>query len=184
MTTATQKLITAEEFFQMPEPADGSRQELIRGVIVTMPPPMALHGFCCSRIDRRLGAFVEANQLGMVFCNDTGFHAEHNPDTVRGVDVGFWSRDRLPQIPERYIEVPPDLAVEVVSPNDHFTRVQKKLKLYLALNVRLIWIVDPEDRSVTVYRPGHPVVVLGENDTLTGEDVLPGFTCRVGELFP
>jgi Uma2 family endonuclease len=63
-------------------------------------------------------------------------------------------------------------------------RTPRKRKLYLALNVRLIWIVDPEDRSVTVYRPGHPVVVLGENDTLTGEDVLPGFTCRVGELFP
>ncbi len=184
MTTATQKLITAEEFFHMPDPPDGSRQELIRGVIVTMPPPGGQHGVCCWRVARRVGNFVEDHGLGTMTCNDTGFVGGRDPDTVRGSDVSFWSKEKLPQIPKGYIEVPPDLAVEVVSPSDHFTRIQKKLKFLLDLRVRLIWVVDPEDRSVTVYRPGQAMVLLGENDTLSGEDVLPGFSCRVGELFP
>ena len=116
MTTATQKLITAEEFFRMPEPPDGSRQELVRGVIITMPPPGGRHGACCSKVDRRLGNFVEANGLGTLTTNDTGFLSERDPDTVRGPDVAFWSRERLPEVPNGYIEVAPDLVVEVVSP--------------------------------------------------------------------
>src|SRR5689334_8327902 len=118
MTTATQKLITAEEFARMPNPADGSRQELVKGVIIAMPPPGARHGACCSRINRRLANFVEDNNLGTVFTNDTGFVTERSPDSVRGPDVSFWSREILPEIPEGYIEVPANLVVEVVSPSD------------------------------------------------------------------
>jgi Uma2 family endonuclease len=132
MSTATDKLITAEEFFQMPEPADGSRQELVRGVIVTMPPPGGLHGACCSRINRRVGNYVDDQQLGTVCCNDTGFVSERDPDTVRGPDVSFWSRERLPVVPATYIEIPPDLVVEVVSPSDHYSRIQTKLRHYLS----------------------------------------------------
>ncbi len=183
MATASQKLITAEEFFRLPAPRDGARQELIGGVIVTMPPPGGRHGACGSRINRILGAFVEANKLGEVFCNDTGFISERDPDTVRGPDVSFWSRERLPAVPEGYIEIPPDLAVEVISPTDHYSRVQKTKTYYLNHGVRQVWVVDPEDRSVTVYRSQKQAQILGEQDTLTGEDVVPGFQCAVKDFF-
>jgi Uma2 family endonuclease len=184
MSTVTQRLITAEEFFRMPDPTDGSRQELVRGVIVTMPPPGALHGFCCSRISRLLGIFVDDRRLGAVFSNDTGFITERDPDTVRGPDVSYWSRERLPVVPRGYIEIAPDLAVEVISPDDRYARIQQKVKYYLEKNVRLLWVVDPDDRSATVHRPGRMMDILNENDTLTGEDVLPGFSCPVAQLFP
>src|SRR6516164_5404508 len=82
MASVAQKLITAEEFALMPEPSDGSQQELVRGAIVTMPPPKGRHGACCSRVDRRVGNFVEANNLGHVCANDTGWILERDPDTV------------------------------------------------------------------------------------------------------
>jgi Uma2 family endonuclease len=182
MSTVAQKLITAEEFARMPNPPDGSRQELIQGVVVTMPPPGTRHGVCCLKIGRRVGGFVDDHNLGTVASNDSGFVTEKNPDTVRGADVAFWSRQRLPAIPEGYAEVAPELAVEVVSPEDHFSRVQRKLAHYLKCGVSMVWIVDPEDRSVSVYRPGQPTRILGESETLSGEDVLPGFSCVVGDL--
>jgi Uma2 family endonuclease len=183
MTTATQKLITAEEFARMPDPPDGSRQELVKGVIITMPPPGRRHGVCCLKIGRRIGAYVDENQLGTAASNDTGFLMERDPDTVRGPDISFWSRAKLPEVPEGYIEVVPDLVVEVVSPSDHYARVQRKVNHYLEKGVRLIWVVDPEDRSVAVFRENVKTKILSENEVLSGEDVLPGFTCPVAELF-
>lgn len=183
MTTATQKLITAEEFARMPDPPDGSRQELVQGVIITMPPPGGRHGVCCLKIGRRIGNFVDEHSLGTTVSNDTGFLMARDPDTVRGPDISFWSRSRLPEVPEGYIEVAPDLAVEVVSPSDRYARIQQKVNEYQEKGVRLIWIVDPEDRSAAIFREGQKVKVLSENETLTGEDVLPGFTCRVADLF-
>lgn len=184
MATVTKKLITAEEFVRMPDPPDGSQQELIRGEVVTMPPPGGLHGVCCLKVGRRLGDFVDDKQLGTVTSNDTGFISERDPDTVRGPDISFWGKDRLPEVPEGYIEVPPDLAVEVVSPSDHYSRVQNKVRHHLAHGVRLVWVVDPVDRSVTVYRSLQDVTILTEKDTLTGADVLAGFSCAVAELLP
>ncbi|HZU35319.1 MAG TPA: Uma2 family endonuclease [Gemmataceae bacterium] len=182
MATAAQKLITAEEFFRMPEPSDGSQQELVRGAIITMPPPGALHGACCSRINRRLATFVEDHKRGTVFANDTGFILKRQPDTVRGPDVAFWTIERLPEIPTGYIELPADLVVEVVSPADHYARIQRKVNEYLETGVRLVWVVDPEDRSVTVFHGSAKPRILAENETVTGEDVLPGFSCRVSDL--
>jgi Uma2 family endonuclease len=184
MATVAQRLITAEEFAQMPDPPDGSQQELVKGVIVTMPPPKARHGVCCSKADFRLRHYAEANNSGHVFSNDTGWIVERDPDTVRGPDVAYWSKERLPEIPNSYLDVPPDLAVEVVSPGDHYSRVQNKVRQYLRCGVRLVWVVDPEDRSVTVYRSQQEGKILGENDILSGEDVLPNFSCKVSDLLP
>jgi Uma2 family endonuclease len=185
MTTATTpKLLTAEEFMKLPDPPDGSRQELVRGVIVTMPPPGGRHGACCVKAVRLIGNYVEERGLGHVCCNDTGFISERGPDTVRGPDVSFWSKERLAEMPDGYPELPPDLVVEVVSPSDHFSRVQGKARHYVERGVRLVWVVDPEDRSVTVYRPGRQANILVEKDTLSGEDVLPGFSCLVAQLLP
>jgi Uma2 family endonuclease len=184
MATVTGKLITAEEFARMPDPPDGSRQELVRGEVITMPPPGGLHGGCCLKVGRRIGNFVEDHRLGTAASNDAGFVSERDPDTVRGPDISFWSRERLSEVPEGYIEVPPDLAIEVVSPNDHYSRVQQKVRHHLTHGVRLVWVVDPMDRSVTVYRSVQQAMILQEKETITGEDVLPGFSCLVADLFP
>ena len=184
MATATQKLITAEEFARMPDPPDGSQQELVRGVIITMPPPGGQHGVCCLKIGRRVGAYADDHNLGTTASNDTGFITERDPDTVRGPDVSFWSRQRLTEVPTGYIEVAPDLVVEVISPGDRYARIQKKVTDYLEKGVRLIWVVDPEDRSVTIFHGAGKPIIVNENDTVTGMDVLPGFTCRVAELLP
>jgi Uma2 family endonuclease len=82
------------------------------------------------------------------------------------------------------VPIPPDLAVEVVSPNDHYSRVQGKVREYLRVGVRMIWVVDPQDSSVTVYRSQRQVQILFENDVLDGEEVVPGFSCPVAQLFP
>jgi Uma2 family endonuclease len=184
MSTVAAQLITAEEFARLPDPPDGSLQELVKGVIITMPPPGAPHGRCCMKIGSRLNVFTEEKKLGNVFCNDTGFVADRDPDSVRGPDVSFWSLERLPEVPDGYIDLAPDLAVEVVSPSDHFGRLRRKIEEYLERGVRMIWVVDPEDRSVTVYRAGVADDYLTENDTLSGGDVVPGFSVPVSELFP
>jgi Uma2 family endonuclease len=183
MATASNALITADQFSGLPEPADGSRQELVRGKVITMSPTGGRHGDCCSRIDRRVGGFVEQADLGTVTTSGTGFICGRNPDTVRAPELAFWSRQRLSQLPDGFIEIPPDLAVEVISPSDLFSRVHAKVREYLAAGVRLVWIVDPQQRTVSVHRPGQPVLVVDEDGTLSAEDVLPGFSCRVAELF-
>jgi Uma2 family endonuclease len=149
-----------------------------------MPPPKGRHGVCCSRVNRAVGNFVEEKDLGHVTCNDAGFLAERDPDTVRGPDVGYWSRERVPEVPEDYFEVPPDLAVEIVSPGDSQTRVQAKILQYLKQGVRMVWVVDPELRIVTVYRGLDQMRILEEDATLSGEEVLPGFNCPVRRFFP
>jgi Uma2 family endonuclease len=137
------------------------------------------------KVGRKLGNFVDDHQLGTTASNDTGFISERAPDSVRGLDVSFWSKERLPEAPEGYVEVAPDLAVEVLSPEDRFSRLQRKIVEYLSRGVRLLWVIDPQDRSVGIYRPDQPLPrVLSENETLSGEDVVPGFSCLVRELFP
>ncbi len=182
--SVSQKLMSADEFSKLPEPLDGSKQELVRGVVVTMPPPGGLHGVCCSKVDRRIGVFVENEKLGNVASNDTGFKTADNPDSVRGPDVAYWSYERLPEVPVGYIDVAPDLAVEVLSPSNTWKQIRAKLVEYFDRGVRMVWVVSPEDRTVTIYRSPDEGRVLHENATLSGDDVLPDFTCRVSELLP
>jgi len=185
MATVTEKkLLTAEEFFQLPEPEDGSQQELVRGEIVTMPPPGGMHGVSCSKANRRISNFVEANDLGTVTCNDTGVITERGPDTVRGPDVAYWSKERLKEVPLGYIEAAPDMVVEVLSPSNTSKQIREKLKEYFKKGVRIVWVIAPEDRTLTVYRTLDEGRVLHESTTVTGEDVLPGFSCRVSDLLP
>ena len=185
MSVVAEKLITAEEFFRMPQPKDGSHQELVRGVIVTMPPPGGLHGVCCSKVSRRIGNFVDDHlKEGTVASNDTGFVTERVPDSVRGADVAYWSKQRLPVVPVGYIEIAPNLAVEVLSPSNTSKQIRTKLIEYFARGVDMVWVIAPEDRTVTVYRSPDEGRLLHENATLTGDDVLPGFSCRVSDLLP
>jgi Uma2 family endonuclease len=185
MSTITpKKLLTAEEFFLLPDPDDGSQQELVRGEVVTMPPPGGMHGVACLRVARRIGNFVEDNNLGTVTSNDTGFITERSPDSVRGPDVAYWSKDRLPMVPVGYIEIAPDMLVEVLSPSNTSKQIRAKLKEYFATGVWLVWVIAPEDRTLTIYRTPDEGRVLHETATVSGEDVLPEFTCRVSDLLP
>ncbi|MGL4552460.1 MAG: Uma2 family endonuclease [Gemmataceae bacterium] len=188
MTTLATTLMTAEEFAELPDPADGSRLELVRGEVVTMPPPSGYHGQCCAEIGFHLRTYggTGPTRRGHVTSNDSGVRLESDPDTVRGPDVAYWDKERLPQMPRTgYPAVAPDLVVEVMSPSDVFTKVMAKVQQYLDAGVRLVWVAVPEDQAVAVYSPGgRPVRLLTAADTISGEDVLPGFTCPVAGFFP
>jgi Uma2 family endonuclease len=185
MSTVThKKLLTAEEFYLLPEPSDGSRQELVRGEVITMPPPGGLHGVTCSKTNRKLGNFIDGGPGGTLVCNDTGFVTDRNPDSVRGPDISYWSKERLTEVPVGYIEIPPDMLVEVLSPSNVWKQIRAKIQEYFEKGVRLVWVIAPEDRTLTIYRTPDEGRVLHETATVTGEDVLPGFSCRVSDLLP
>lgn len=184
MTTTAVKLITAAEFARMPDPPDGSKEELVQGVIITMPAPGFRHGVCQSNIAFLLQAYTRSNRNGRVTV-ESGLQTEFDPDTVRGPDVAFWSAERLPldQMPEVYPDVAADLVVEIQSPSSRRQTTQDKIREYLDRGVRMIWVVDPEVRTVTVYRQPGEGRLLWQDATLRGEDVLAGFQCRVAEFF-
>jgi Uma2 family endonuclease len=185
MSTAThKKLLTAEKFFLLPDPGDGTQQELVRGEIITMPPRGGMHGVTCSKVDRKIGVFVDAGPGGTVACNDTGFITERQPDSVRGPDISYWTKERLKDSPVGYIEISPDMLVEVLSPSNTSKQIRAKIKEYFAKGVRLVWVIAPEDRTLTIYRTPDEGRLLHETATVTGEDVLPGFECRVSDLLP
>ena len=152
MSAVQQKPLTIAEFERIPDPPDGSRLELVRGEIVVMPPPQGAHGFCCAQITILLGSYVKQAKLGWVVSNDTGVILERDPDTLRGPDVAFWSITRQPTRPKGYLDIPPDIAVEVPSPSDRRKDVRDKIKDYVTNGVPLVWLVDPDARTVTVYR--------------------------------
>lgn len=174
--------LTAEDLLRLPE--DGRRYELVRGELIEMTSPGGQHGRIASRLDRRLGQFVETNALGEVMV-EAGFCLECSPDTVRGPDVSFLAADRVPPegLPAGFIAGAPDLAVEIVSPNDTAAKVQAKAQDYLTHGTWLVWVVEPETRTVLVYRPDGSAQLLGADDSLEGEDVVPGFVLPVRELF-
>jgi Uma2 family endonuclease len=184
MTRIAQKSISAEEFAQMPDPPDGSRQELVRGVIETMGRPGFRHRKINFRIAKILDKHVEPNRLGHVV-PETRVVTERGPDTIRGPDVAFWSADKVPldQEPAGYPDAVADLCVEVLSPRQDRKKIFEKVREYLWAGVRLIWVVDPEDRTVTVYRSPEEGRLLHEGAILSGEDVLPGFSVPVSEFF-
>jgi Uma2 family endonuclease len=149
-----------------------------------MPPPMMPHGVACAKVVRKIGAFIEAGQGGTLACNDAGVITERGPDTVRGPDISCWSKERMKEVPSGYAEIGPDLLVEVLSAGNTSKQIRDKLKEYFAKGVRLVWVVAPEDRTLSIYRAPDEGRVLHESATVKGEDVLPGFTCRVCELLP
>ncbi|MBN9519793.1 Uma2 family endonuclease [bacterium] len=184
MSTAAANRLTAEEFARLPNPPDGSKQELVRGKIVTLPPNGFLHGFVQGNVASLLKAHVRQHKLGRVTV-ESGVITEQGPDTVRGPDVAFWSYQRVPQgdVPVVYANEPADLVTEVVSPGNTKQRMTLKVRKYFNSGVRLVWVVHPEERTVIVYTKPGDGTVLWEDATLTGGDVLPGFRCPVAEFF-
>ena len=120
----------------------------------------------------------------MVVTAEAGFRIAHDPDTVRAPDVAFVRAERIPPGGVKgFFQGPPDIAVEVVSPNDRASEVMAKAQDWLQAGCPLVWVVDPETRTISVYRSRSEISVLNETDTLTGGDVLPGFSVAVAEIF-
>ena len=161
------------------------RRELIRGEIRTTAPAGFEHGVVIMKLARLLANYVEEHKLGVILGAETGFKLSRGPDTVRGADVAFVAAARLPAgaKPVGYWEGAPDLAVEVVSPSDTADEVEEKVDQYLAAGARLVWVLYPKRRSLTVHRPGGNPVILREPDALDGMDVLPGFRCSLADVF-
>ena len=132
-----------------------------------------------------MGHHARANRLGEVFAAGTGFILGREPDTVRAPDTSIIARDRLPpgELPAGYLEIMPDLAVEVLSPNDRAGEVLDKVEDWVRSGVKLVWVLGPAARTVGVYRSTAEVQELAEHETLDGADVVPGFTCEIRSLF-
>jgi Uma2 family endonuclease len=182
---ATEKtLLTADDLLRLPD--DGMRHELVRGELRTMPPAGGEHGIVAGEAFGVLRDYVRPRRLGVVFAAETGFFLAHSPDLVRAPDVAFVAAGRLQgeRPPRGYVDLVPDLVVEVISPYDRAADVEEKVEDWLEAGVRLLWLVHPRRRWVTVYRSRHDIRRLTADEELDGGDVLPGFTCRVADLFP
>lgn len=176
-------LLTAEDLYAIPD--DDRRYELVDGRLVVSEPPGWWHGALATRITVALDGYVTPRGLGIVV-GEAGYVLRRAPDTVRGPDVSFVRADRLPPRgrAHRFYEGAADLVVEIVSPGDRAGELARKVAGYLAAGTALVWVVYPEIRTVVAHRPDGTARVHGEDDTLDGGEVLPGFAVRVAELVP
>lgn len=176
-------LITADELLDI-SARGANRYELILGKLLSFPFNGAAHGDLVAGLSAAIYLFATENRLGAVFAPGTGFILEQNPDTVRAPDTGFVRQDRITTpLTGKYFPGAPDLAVEVVSPNDRADEVQDKVQDWLSHGTQLVWVVEPKTRTVTVYRPDGTANVLQADGTLDGEDVLPGFRFPLSKLW-
>lgn len=182
----TQNFVTEEELLCMPD--DGYRYELIEGELRQMVPTGFDHGRCTINFSGRLSAHVRAHKLGDVLAAETGFIIARTPDgraTVRAADVAFVARGRVPADADttKYLELAPDLVVETLSPSDTAVEVEEKIASWLKAGVRLALTANPASKSITVYGSQTAIKRLTDKDELDLSDVVPGFRCRVSEIF-
>ena len=168
--------MTLEEFLE----SGLEGYEYVQGELIQMPATSVEHGLIGANIFLHLGPYVQAHKLGAVFFAETGFRVG---DRVLKPDIAFLSTERIPAERRKASPVPPDLAVEVVSPTDVFDRVEEKAFAYLEAGTRMVWIIAPRSKAVMVYRSESDIKLLTCNDTLSGEDVVAGFSCEVAKLF-
>ena len=177
----TNRLVTADELEKLP--ADACRYELVAGRLIRMSPVGYLHGKIALQFGALLVRYLEGRDLGIAVI-EVGFKLASNPDTVRAPDVAFIRGDRIPSVdPRGFWQGPPDLAVEVLSPDDRSSDVQEKVEEYLWQGVTLVLVVDPDSKSVVMYRRLSPPVALrAGDDLLEFDDIVPGFRCRVRDI--
>ena len=168
--------MTLEEFLE----SDLEGYEYIKGELVPMPPTSAEHGDISADLFWFLSLHVRENKLGRVYMPDTGFRVG---ERVLMPDVAFVLTDRLPDDRSKTFSIPPDLAVEVVSRTDVSRQIEEKAFAYLEAGTQLVWVLKPRSKTVTVYRSETDITLLTRNDTLSGEEVVKGFSCQVAELF-
>jgi Uma2 family endonuclease len=181
-TTGGRKRLSGEDLLDMP---DLGSCELVRGTIVHAHPAGFLHGDLAGSFFRHLDSHVRPRRSGKVVVGEVGIYTECRPDTVRGADVAYISNERLALVKDRrkFLEVAPELVVEVVSAKQPWKRVRRKLEEYFACGVKLVWVADSRKRTVHVYSSPDEARILGEGDVLNGNDVLPDFRVPVAKLF-
>ena len=190
MAMPTEKqYVSAEEFLELvyrPEYQD-RQLELVEGEIVEMSKPTGEHGEITGWLYMKIASYVYENDLGRAVVGDTGFVLARNPGgraTVRGLDIAFISKAKAPKpLARGWVEIPPDLAVEVISPGNSAGDIHKKVRELLRAGAALVWLVYAETRTVVAHTAAG-AVTYEESDTLSGGDVLPGFEVRVGDIFP
>ena len=188
-----EKTLARSEIVELAQPLTGEMlfrlgnigpTELVRGEIVYMSPTGHPHGYIEFNIGGILREFVRKHKLGRVIGGEVGIYTQRNPDTVRAADVAFISRQRLAQVQsESYLDIAPELVVEVLSPDDAWSEVMEKLEEYFAIGVLAVWIADPKRQQVYVYHAVTEVKRFSISDVLADEKVLPGFSVPVAELF-
>jgi len=182
MSTTT--LLTAEEYAPLATDIDAPT-ELVQGQLIVMTPPKPRHGQICGNAYFILRSFADQHDLGHVLSNDSAVLTAHNPDTVRGADVAYYSYANVPKgpLPAGYLSVPPDLVVEVLSPDDRQSKVLAKIAEYLDVGVAVICVLDPDAETVEIFRQQRPVEVLSADDELTLPDLFTDFTVSVRRFF-
>lgn len=182
-TQADLTLVTAEALQQLPQ--GDEHTELVRGEVREMTPASVRHGRIAGKVVRALSRYLDVYEVGDIYVAEAGFILSRDRDTVRVPDVAFVSAERAAQQAddEGYFDGPPDLAVEVISPSERDAAVQEKISHYLEAGTKLVWIIRPRSQTITVYRSLTQLRALTIDDVLDGEDVLPGFTVPVTEIF-
>ena len=183
MATAKNKLLTAEDLLRLN--SQGVKGELIEGVLHETVSVERIHARIAIRIGGEFDRHVRRHRLGQVGGSDGGVFIQRNPDTVREPDVYFVSSERLPldDYSDGYLEVMPELVVEIVSPSDSDQDVRDKTAMWLGHGVSVVLEVRPETRAIAVHRPGAPAVTLTGDDVLEVDDVLPGFSLPLSGIF-
>ncbi len=179
----THKPVTADELLCMPD--DSLRRELVRGEVREMAPAGNVHGRVAINVSTPLDQYVRSQDLGVVYAAETGFKIASDPDTVRAPDVAFVSRGRVEAVGEveGYWPGAPDLAVEVVSPNDTYSEVEEKVTDWLRAGTRMVVVVNPRGKTLTVRSSEKNITVLTEEDTFDGGEVVPGWRLPVADVF-
>jgi Uma2 family endonuclease len=174
--------MTIEEFKRLPE-SDHYLYELDAGLLVREPRPARAHGTAVILMGMHLAQY--ALEHGGMVTTETGYVLAEDPDTLRGPDVAYTRQDPAPfgGDPDGFIRGAPDLAVEVLSPSNRWSEISRKIDQYFAAGARMVWIVDPQSRSVTVHPAAERSHTVSPDGTLEGGDVLPGFRLPVAELF-
>ena len=178
MTLITQptQTYTIDGFFALPD--DGQHHELVKGVLLTMPLTGIEHSRISSRLYTKLSGFADQHQLGEVYGGDAGFIINAAEKTVRGPNVSFIDKKRIPVEVKGFFPMPPDLAVEIISPNDLYSEVDEKVEEYQQAGVRLVWVINPRRKQVAIYRGTNPIPQnLGVNGTLTAKTWCKAFHC-------
>ena len=180
-TMSSGSLLTADEMLRLNIP--DKRVELVRGALVVREPPGVTHGRVTVNLAHRLMAYIERAGGDQIVLAETGFTVARNPDTVRGPDLAVLDRNRVPvPEPRGFLELGPDLVVEVLSPDDRPGEILAKVADWLNGGSRLVWVVDPRRRVARVYRLDGTDAVVAADGTLDGEDVVPGFTCPLEQV--
>jgi Uma2 family endonuclease len=178
-----QKIWTDEAFIALPD--DGHHYEVVNGELIDVGNSGALHGYVCSILMILLGGYIRIHKLGAMFDSSTAFKMKNG--NKRSPDISFFAKERLQgltELPSGFLEGAPDLAVEVLSPGNTVEEIDEKIAEYFENGARLVWVISPTQHYILVYRSTQePDRLLKSADSLDGEDVVPGFTLPVADLF-